>query len=389
MCDSPIHIKNLNRIKDRKIADRLKARFPWKDYTSAYIDVPCGHCRSCIRAKQDALVQRVQFESTKNHLFMATLTYSPKMLPHYMINGYNICYADVTDVQKCIKMLRKDNAFGIPFRTLCVSELGSKRGRPHFHILFLFPKSYFPDDKEAYIAECDSFASKSRHYFTLLNYWRRNYGSRRIPDWHNLTDYKEKWINGKLNKNYDFHYINPFLTTNGVEDCGMYVLKYMFKPSDRAVKLQQALRLNLSEADFDKVWRIVKPRTFKCIGFGYNAEVQLRQKVFNRDPDIINKLKEDVRISRDNLNYPSHFHPFTGKQQLIAPYYLNNPQIYSEYDRFHFWMKQGTSAPGVPQSLKTHQIKSFTDNRLNQIRYEKTQDHVDAIGVDCNFDLLD
>lgn len=389
MCDSPIKIKNLNRIREPKVAARLKLRFPWKDYTSEYIEVPCGHCRSCIRAKQDSIVQRVQMESTKNHMFMATLTYSPKMLPHLKINGYNIPYADVSDVQKCMKMLRKDNAFGIPFRTLCVSELGSLHGRPHFHIVFLFPKSFFPHEKDDYIAACEAFASRDRNYFTLLRYWRRNFGSRRVPDWHPLTDFRERYFNGKRYSNYDFHYINPFLTENGVEDCGYYVLKYMFKPSDRAVKLQQALRLNLSEAEFSKVWSIVKPRCFKCIGFGYNAEVQLRQKVFNRDPDIISKLKKDVSFSLNNLDYPSYFHPFTGKQQLIAPYYLDNPEVYSEKDRFAFWLKQGNTPPGVPEPDPYSQNPTYTDYKRNSMRYEKTSEHVDALGVDSVFPLLD
>ena len=45
--------------------------------------------------------------------------------------GYSIRFADVTDVQKMFKRLRKKNAFGRPFRYLAVSELGSKKGRPH------------------------------------------------------------------------------------------------------------------------------------------------------------------------------------------------------------------------------------------------------------------
>lgn len=389
MCDSPIKIPNKNRFKEKRFRDHSIRFQPWKDYTSEYIEVPCGHCRSCIRQKQDGLVQRVQLESQKNHLFMCTLTYQPKYLPVYEVGNYKIRYADSSHVQKMMKMLKKDNAFGIPFRYLVVSELGSQRGRPHFHILFLFPKSYFPDGKEDYIAACESFASKSRHYFTCLNYWRVNLGSRRVPDWQPLTRYVEKYVNGQLRKNYDFHYINPFLTKNGVEDCGMYVLKYMFKPSDRAVRLQQALKLNLTEAEYAEVWRVVRPKYFASVGFGLNARVQLRQKVFDVDQDIIDKLEKDIAFSRENLDYPAYVHPFTGKLGLISPYYLHRTDIYSEEDRFHFWIKSGKSAPGVPEPTPYSLIPSYTKNQSNSVRYEKTSDHVDGLGVDADFELLD
>lgn len=319
MCDTPITIKNLNHISQLDIRERLKMKSPWKDYESLYIKVPCGHCASCIRQKQDSIVQRVQFESQKNHLFMCTLTYAPEVLPVFGTStGYNIRYADSKDVQKMMKMLKKDNAFGIPFRYLCVSELGSKRGRPHFHILFLFPKKYFYEQKDDYIAQCEGFASKSEHYFTVLNYWRRNYGTRRVPKWKPLTRYVEKYVNGLPRKNYDFHYVNPFLTKNGVEDCGMYVLKYMFKPSSRAVRLQQALALNLPEGEYARVWNVVRPKYFASVGFGLNAEVQLKQRKFIPDSSIVDSLKKDIAVSRDNLDFPAHFHPFTGQQQLIC-----------------------------------------------------------------------
>ena len=174
MCVSPISIPNKNHYLRREDRERLIKKFPYKDYTSLYIKVPCGHCQECIRQKQDALVQRVMLESLKNHLFMCTLTYQNKFLPFINVNGKKIRYADPRDVQLMIKMLKKDNAFGIPFRYMAVSEFGEERHRPHFHVLFLFPKSYFPDEKESYISACESFSSKYNHYFTCLNYWRRN-----------------------------------------------------------------------------------------------------------------------------------------------------------------------------------------------------------------------
>lgn len=388
MCETPIKIPNKNNFYSKEFSDRMKSKFPWKDYTSAYIEVPCGHCKECIRRRQDSLVQRVQMESTKNHLFMCTLTYSPETLPSFVVNDYEIPFADTKDVQDMLKRMRKNNVFGFPFRYLAVSELGSLRGRPHFHLLFLFEKKYFSENTEQFLQECDAFASKSQHYFTVLNNWNRNVASRRNPVYIPLTRYVERMVRGQLRKNYDFHYINPFLTKNGVEDCGYYVLKYMFKPSDRAVRLQQALRLNLSPEDYDKVWSTVRPRYFASIGFGLNAKVQLKHGIFEKDKDILNKLRSDISFSKENLDYPSFFHPFTGKQQMISSYYLNDYDIYSYQDRIDFWNKKD-SAPGDMRVTNESDFYHLSDVKQNKSRYEKTVEHCDDLGLDSDLDLLD
>lgn len=103
-----------------------------KDCSSRYIVVPCGHCPECIANKQMQFVQRIQMEELDNHLFFASLTYNDEMMPETACsNGHIIRFADKNDVQSMMKRLRKRNAFGRPFRYLAVSELGSKKGRPH------------------------------------------------------------------------------------------------------------------------------------------------------------------------------------------------------------------------------------------------------------------
>lgn len=393
MCESPIPIANKANYGNPLRNFDKSLKYPWKDFTSKTILVPCGHCKECIRMRQDSLVQRIQMESMKNHFFLCTLTYQNKYLPTLNVNDHTIRYADTHDVQCMLKMLRRDNAFGIPFRYLAVSELGSQRGRPHFHILFMFPKEYFSSDKKFYVGECDSFASKKKHYFTVLKYWRRNLGSRRSPEWVDLTCYVEKFVNGKIRKNYDFHYINPFLTKNGVEDCGYYVLKYMFKPSDRAVKLQQALALNLSPDEYINVWNKVRPRYFASVGFGFNAKVQLKQGIFERDPDIVDKVKSDILKSKESLNYPAYFNPFTGRAQFVSPYYLEYPGTYSYQDRMDFWKIKSLKSPDpIPGDLSVTPLSEFysqTDIKNHKSRYEKTVKHVDDLGVDSDLDLLD
>lgn len=125
MCISPIRIKNPN-------LGLIGPNAQFKDTISHYINVPCGVCPQCIANRQMQYVQRLQMESLVNHFFMCTLTYNNESIPIVTTStGYDIRYADVSDVQKMFKRLRKSNAFGRPFRYFGVSELGSSKGRPH------------------------------------------------------------------------------------------------------------------------------------------------------------------------------------------------------------------------------------------------------------------
>lgn len=126
MCKKPQIIPNPNYGKSQHGFGFMK------DCVSKFICVPCGHCEECVKNKQMQLVQRVQMEELENHLFYCTLTYNEDMIPKLTTStGYDIRYADVSDVQRMMKRLLLSNAFGRPFRYYAVSELGSKRGRPH------------------------------------------------------------------------------------------------------------------------------------------------------------------------------------------------------------------------------------------------------------------
>lgn len=125
MCLSPIQIKNPNYG-----LTGFSAQI--KDVSSKFINVSCGVCPQCVANRQMQYVQRLQMEELVNHLFMCSLTYNDESMPKITTStGYDIRYADVSDVQKMMKRLRKRNAFGRPFRYFGVSELGTKKGRPH------------------------------------------------------------------------------------------------------------------------------------------------------------------------------------------------------------------------------------------------------------------
>lgn len=338
MCLAPVQIKNPNRGRKDKLSHLV-------DTKSQYINIPCGHCSECIANKQMSLVQRVQMEATKNHVFFCTLTYNNDSLPVVLTsNGYAIRYADVSDVQKMHKRLRINNAFGRPFRFIAVSELGSKRGRPHLHILYLLPK--YDSDDYATI-----FNLEKTMFDAVLANWVRNYGSDKKPKYKPLLTYKCRMVHGTMKRNYDLHYVNPALTDKGEADVAFYVLKYMLKPSDRAVRLQQALHLNLDEDEYNSIWNLVKPRYFKSLGFGFNG--------LDKDKDIVDYIRSCVQRSKSVSEFPSFYNPIDGKSFPLSRYYRNCGDTYTLHDAEAFSF-QSTKLP-----------EDIIDERSNEIKLRK------------------
>lgn len=295
-----------------------------KDCDSQFINIPCGYCPNCIAVKQMYLVQRIQMESLYNHLFFGTLTYSDECLPHIDVNGHDIRYADLSHVILTIKRLRKDNAFSRPFRYFLVSELGSKKGRPHIHCLFLIPKQ----PKDTYF---DCLNLEARIYDKLLEYWSFNIGTNRKPIYKPRCNYVKKYIHGELKSNFDLHFVNPALTPNSTCDVAFYVLKYMLKYSDRTTRLQQAIKLNLDASDYDFVWNLVRPRWQASHGFGLN-EFHGRY-----DSRIIDYLHSCVLKTPLGCPYPCFFNPNNGMSFPLAPYYRKIPAIYGLKDALNIY----------------------------------------------------
>lgn len=209
------------------------------DTSSAFIPVPCGCCAECVRLRQMYIVQRTQMECINNHLFFATFTYKNKHLPTIQLNGYKLHYANFKHIQNMLKRIRKN--YDLPkFSYLVASEYGGKSHRPHFHMLLSFPKSV-----QTY-PELLSLEKKLHDIF--LSEWSINVGTSRKPIYERLCDY----IVTPRGRTFDFHYVNPRATTNGQDDVAFYVTKYVLKHSDYVDKLKSALRLNLSDDDFNK-----------------------------------------------------------------------------------------------------------------------------------------
>lgn len=295
-----------------------------KDCDSQYINIPCGYCPSCIAVKQMYMVQRIQMEALYNHIFMATLTYNNEFLPVIEVGDYSLRYADMHDLVLTIKRIRNNSLFPRDFRYLIVSEFGGLKARPHFHCLFMLPKY----DNDTYN---DCLHLQASMYDTLLNCWSKNVGSKSHPVYVPRCTFVRKFIRGKIRTNYDLHFVHPGFTDNGVSDCAFYVLKYMLKDSSHARRLQQALRLNYDDYDYNIIWNTVKPRAQWSKGFGLNA-TRVDSKNYIYDDRIINYLHECVEKTPKGSPYPFYFSPDTGLSFPLCPFYRKVPSIYSLAD---------------------------------------------------------
>ena len=278
-------------------------------------------------------------EGLNQHIFFCTLTYNNAQIPELVLENpnnpnkpYNIRYTDYADVCNMIKRIRAYNRFGRDFRYLAVTELGSKKGRPHVHILFFVPK-------EKNDTFTDIINLEKKMFDSVLLEWRRNYGSKRNPDYQPLCTYIRRMTRRGLSTTYDLHYCNPVATDGGIADVGFYVTKYMTKPSKRAERLQQALHLNLEENDYERIWNKIKPRCFASLGFGLNPTINPKtHKIESIDQDIKTYLKRCISKTIGEYDGPRYINPHDGKIFPLARYYYNVGEILDWKDMVSYYM---------------------------------------------------
>lgn len=331
MCKSPHLIPNPNYGRNPLPGTPMAL----KDCTSTYIPIPCGHCDECIAVKQMYIVQRVQMEALVNHVFFCTITYNNEMLPELVTSsGHTIRYTSYDDLKNMFKHLRRDNAFGVPFRYFAVTERGSKRARPHAHILFFIRKNEGDDYYTVVNLERLMFHK-------VLEYWSRNVGTNRKPVYKPLCTYIRKFVRGKLKSTYDLHYVNPKFGDDSCTSVAFYVLKYMLKSSDHDTCLQQALRLNYSDEEYRDIWKLVRSRSLCSKGFGLApSEYVSRRGLGAPDPKIMDYLRDGVSYSKDtDFEFPLFYNMDSGDSFPLAPYYKSRGDIYSFDDALHFYFK--------------------------------------------------
>lgn len=110
------------------------------------IPVPCGKCPQCKRRRVDNWVFRLlQEEKRATSAYFVTLTYATQTVP---ISDNGFMTLRKSDVQNYMKRLRK-RCLGANIKYYAAGEYGSKRKRPHYHIIVFNCPSDF-DLREAW-----------------------------------------------------------------------------------------------------------------------------------------------------------------------------------------------------------------------------------------------
>lgn len=260
-------------------------------------------------------------QALSSYVFFATLTYNRASLPYLETStGFRINYADVHDLQNMFKRIRKGNKFNRPFTYLAVSERGKSKGRPHFHVLFFLPK-YEDDDPKL-----TPYNLERRLFDVILTEWRRNYGSTRKPIYKPLLTYTTIYKHGKLYSPYDLHYVKPVIEDTSGSNVAFYVSKYMLKASEKEVRLQQALRLNLPADEYESIWPILRSKMVCSKFFGLNPS-----PFGDPDDSIYKHLRSGIELSKLD-DFPKFYNVDSGKSFPLAKYYRTKGEIYSFAD---------------------------------------------------------
>lgn len=340
MCLSPYVIENPYRGYDPN-----KGLNYLHDCKSEYIQVPCGRCSVCVALKQSYFVQRVQCETFENYLFFGTLTYNQEMLCKATFNGYTFNYADVSDVQRMLKRIRKREDLPRRFSYVFCSEFGGKRHRPHWHFIISVPK-YSSDDKWT------PYNLEYEFKKIFLEEWCVNVGSKRVPIYKPLSTF----IDDYRGRTYDFHYIRSDASNDGEADVAFYVSKYILKFSDYVDRLHSALKLNLDEEVFDFVWYKVKPRFLVSKSFGL-----CRDSDGNISKKVHDHIRKGIDLSVCCLStFPFFINPISGQTFPLAPFYRKYFLTLSDATHFSFMQSDN--------DLYTHidAIKEIQDYKQKQ-----------------------
>jgi len=116
-CDSPYYVNNPT---------------PWDGRDK--IPVPCGRCPPCKERRVKEWSYRIEKEEEHcSSSFFVTLTYDTQHVP---ISQKGFMTLKKSDLTLFFKRLRKNT--GYKFKYYAVGEYGTKKFRPHYHIIMLF-----------------------------------------------------------------------------------------------------------------------------------------------------------------------------------------------------------------------------------------------------------
>lgn len=280
--------------------------------------------------------------------------------------GFDIPYADISDVQKMMKRIRKDNKFGRKFIYFFCSERGKAKSRPHFHGLIFIPK--FKSDDKLFPAQLETSVRN-----VLFSEWRRNYGSTRSPIWKPLFTYRSKYVGSKRYSNFDCHYVVPHSTEHGSDDVAFYVSKYVLKSSPKENALQSALRLNLvienpdtgelDTSEYENVWSVVKSRCFFSKGFGAASdfEIDYVRSCIDRSKDHSDGLKF-YHSDGSSSPLPRYYRKFLSPDAAISSAVARGGTLTYDDRSLSEKMRSIERGKKVVQQVSDHDISEFYTN---------------------------
>lgn len=149
-------------------------------------------------------------EARTSYVYFVTLTYRDSDLPTLTFTTedgqkVDIFYADITHIQTLVKRLRNLPEFrDRDFRILYVTEYGSEKFRPHHHMMFFVGKKK-TDDENYHPFYFERYLKASIYLM-----YGENIGTRKHPVYRKYFDYRERWINGKLNTTFSVQLVRDY-----------------------------------------------------------------------------------------------------------------------------------------------------------------------------------
>lgn len=138
---------------------------------AATVFVPCGKCPACRSryARNWSHRMAIEFDDNGRRAVFVTLTYRPADLP---VTSSGVPTLNVRDCQLFLKRLRKHFTSRRIRYYLC-GEYGSKRGRPHYHlIIFGLTLADFPDAVLRSVSEVGSPDYDSKVLYDIWSHGR-------------------------------------------------------------------------------------------------------------------------------------------------------------------------------------------------------------------------
>lgn len=348
MCISPILIDNPYYRSGNTGVNFLK------DTTSTKIEVPCGNCYQCIAMRQGFILQRVQMESLRSHLFMFTLTYNDDSLMYVDVGEYQIAIPYYLDIQNMFKRMRKS---GLKFRYLVCSEYGKRRFRPHYHGILAVEK----DDRHYSLIE-QQFGR------AMWKEWRRNYAAPppgkkvcKHPRYEPLFTPQYDRIRCTT---FDFHYIIPI--RDHESDVSFYVTKYVTKYDTRTTSLLQKIKIDPSLSDDETSYLIsmIRPKRVMSKDFG------------SYDFPPIKSAIHSMAARESDYVYPQYFDIYTGAQMPMSPFYgkrlSNFAHLYRLFEKYSDYADDNTFFINDSDTLLDRSVER--EGILNRIhKFDKTK----------------